>query len=354
MKNLAYYISDYGYGHASRSISIIRGLLEVDSSIHITICTSFAMSFLRKSLISDRISFRIINTDVGYYLNKDTIKPDAYMINKTYELFVKDWEKKMIGEFNFLLQKKIDLVISDISPLPFEAASQLNITSIGISNFTWYTAYENIINEDLLQIFKNAYNKMEHFYLLAGNNEYNWNCKKNKYSFFSRKVDKKEVQRIKEVINVNRDKKIIYFGLGMKINSVDVNSLSLWDSKDCVFVVSSNINIVRNNIITIPHDYTESQNYIAACDLVISKAGWGTISETVVNQIPLLILNRKELKEDQNTIKYIIDNDLGHIIEWEDLINYQFKHNEKYKNRYFKNEVDNIVEDLLALIYSAK
>ncbi|MFT8323534.1 MAG: hypothetical protein ABF649_21995 [Bacillus sp. (in: firmicutes)] len=31
IKTIAYYISDYGYGHASRSIAIIRELLKVDN-----------------------------------------------------------------------------------------------------------------------------------------------------------------------------------------------------------------------------------------------------------------------------------------------------------------------------------
>ena len=351
MKTIAYYISDYGYGHASRSIAIIRGLLDVNPTIHIVICTSFATSFLKQSLCSKRISFRIINTDVGYYLNEKTIRPDTSKINNEYELFVQNWRKKFNKEFEFLQQKQIDLVISDISPLPFEAAKQLNIPTVGVSNFTWYTAYKNIIDENQLRVFKKAYKEMGHFYLLAGSNEYELKCKKNNYSFFARKVDLKEVTRIKERFNPNQDKKIIYFGLGMKINNVDINSLSLWSSRDCVFIVSSNVNIKRENVFTIPYDYTESQNYIAASDLVISKAGWGTVSEAVVNQVPLLILNRKELKEDQNTIKYIKENNLGDIIEWEEFINYRYQpHKKKILNRSYVNEVDRIVDDLLTLL----
>lgn len=352
MKTIAYYISDYGYGHASRSIAIIRRFLEVNVNVNIIICTSFATSFLRKSLNSKHVSFRIINTDVGYYLCDKTIKPDNSKINREYELFVRDWSKKTSREFNFLQKNKIDMVISDISPLPFEAANNLNITSIGVSNFTWYTAYENIIDKTKLQVFKKAYMKMKHFYVLAGSNDYNWECKKNNYSFFSRKIDLNEVGRIKELINANQYKKIIYFGLGMKINNIDLNSLPLWESKDCIFIVSSNLNIIRENIITIPFDYTDSQNYLAVSDLVISKAGWGTVSEAVINGIPLVILNRKELKEDQNTINYIKKNKLGEIIEWEDFINYQYKHDKRkiINNKMYENEVDKIVEDLLTML----
>ncbi|MEM5011276.1 glycosyltransferase [Niallia taxi] len=351
MRTIAYYVSDYGYGHAARSIAIIRRLLEVDMSLHIIVCTSFAISFLKQSLSSERISFRIINTDVGYYLNEKTIRPNNKKIYEEYTFFIQEWSKRIDIEYSFFLQKNIKLVISDISPLPFEPAMKLDIPTVAISNFTWYTAYKGIISEDDLNIFMNAYRMMTNFFLLAGSNEYNWGCRKKKFSFFSRKVDINEVNKIKELINPMHDKTIIYFGLGMKINGIDINSLPLWDSKDCVFIVSSNVCIQRENIFSIPDHYTESQHFIAASDLVISKAGWGTVSEAVINQIPLLLLNRKELTEDQNTIKYIKDNNLGEIIEWEEFINFQFeKKNMQSINRTFENELGKIIEELLIIL----
>ncbi|MFS0774819.1 hypothetical protein ABC255_02100 [Neobacillus sp. 3P2-tot-E-2] len=44
MKTIAYYISDFGFGHASRSIAVIRKLLNHPEA-EIMICHSFALSF---------------------------------------------------------------------------------------------------------------------------------------------------------------------------------------------------------------------------------------------------------------------------------------------------------------------
>jgi hypothetical protein len=60
-----------------------------------------------------------------------------------------------------------------------------------------------------------------------------------------------------------------------------------------LFIVSSNVKVNRDNVFSIPEDETESQAYIAASDLVITKAGWGTVSEAVVYNVLLLILNRE-------------------------------------------------------------
>ncbi|MCM2535847.1 hypothetical protein NDK43_30640 [Neobacillus pocheonensis] len=153
MKTIAYYISDYGYGHASRSIAVMRKLLE-KADVRIIVCHSFALSFIKESLNSNRISYRNIKTDVGYFLEKDSIYPDKAHLQKEFNNFLSDWEHNKHREIEFLKINNVDLVVSDISPLPFEAAERLGIPSVGISNFTWYTAYHDLIDEFDLKLFK--------------------------------------------------------------------------------------------------------------------------------------------------------------------------------------------------------
>ncbi|PPA70534.1 hypothetical protein C4B60_13100 [Jeotgalibacillus proteolyticus] len=65
------------------------------------------------------------------------------------------------------------------------------------------------------------------------------------------------------------------------------------------------------NVVKIPSNYTESQNYIAASDLVITKAGWGTVSEAVIFQKPLLLVDRMYMNEDYNTVNYL--KEINHV-----------------------------------------
>ncbi|MFB5193640.1 glycosyltransferase family protein [Neobacillus sp. KR4-4] len=356
MKTIAYYISDYGYGHASRSIAVIRKLLK-DNEVKIFVCHSFALSFIKESLHSNRVSFRTIKTDVGYFLEKDSIHPDKKRLFEEYRNFVDDWDFKVEQEKEFLKLNQIDLVVSDISPLPFEAAQRLDIPSIGLSNFSWYTAYQNLIDDGELKAYKAAYQKMTHFYSLAGSNE-NWNVPTNHYGFFSREVDWQEVQRIRKLINPDETRNVIFLGLGMKIDVGSLEELPIWDSPNCVFLVSSNVHVNRPNVFQIPSDYLESQNYIAASDLVISKAGWGMIGEAISANVPLLILNRASMKEDQNTINYLKKHHLCHTIEWDDFKDYQVDastincvEREMRKNiSSNNNEADKIAKDILKIM----
>ena len=240
MKTIAYYISDYGFGHAARSVALIRHLLAIGEDIRIIICHSFALHFLQGSFKDEnRVAFHTVETDIGYVLKKDSIEPDIEKLNVEYEKYLKKWSSLIEQERNFLQTNSVDLVISDISAFPFEAAYTLGIPSIGISNFTWYTAYQGLIADSLLEPLKEAYEKMTYFFSLAGSQEPDWGMQGTKqFGFFARNVDSNEVNRIRKFVNPTGDQFVVFFGLGMKIDIAQLERLPIWDSPNCTFIVS--------------------------------------------------------------------------------------------------------------------
>lgn len=358
MKVIAYYISDYGYGHASRSIVIIRELLLRDSNIRIIVCHSFAIFFMKNSIRSSRVTFREINTDIGYFLKSGSIYPDKKLLLEEYLKFINDWDSQLLEEEKFLKMNHVDLVISDISPLPFEPAKKLRIPSIGLSNFTWYTAYRDLIEESELTPLKEAYSKMTYFFSLAGSNE-TWGFDSKEYGFFSRKVDLSEINSIRNQVDKSHKKKIVFLGIGMKIDQAALDLLPLWDSPDIEFIVSSNVPVKRENVQQIPLDYVETQNYIASSDLVITKAGWGMVGEALNNNVSLLILERPSMTEDQSTITYLKKYNACEVIDWNEFknlqVNYSFivrlSKNLTRDNHISKNSVNKIADDILTALY---
>jgi uncharacterized protein (TIGR00661 family) len=353
MKTVAFYISDYGYGHASRSIAVIREMFrQYNVEIKVIICHSFANRFLECSLIDLNVEIRKINTDFGYVLRENSMFPDQEKIVHAYLSFTSNWEERLNDEYEFLKQNNVDLVISDISPLPFIPAYNLGIPSIGLSNFTWFTAYHNLIDESLLEAFQTAYEKMSYYFALAGANEPDWGMKGNsKFGFISRELNSCEVEKIRKLVNPGKDKTIVYFSLGMKISIEQLNRLPLWNSQNTIFLVSNNVHIDRTNVFKIPKDYTESQNFIAASDLVITKAGWSTVSEAVIYQKPLIILDRMVMNEDKNTTNYLKSINRVKLLYWEEILNLKINKEilaelEKQNTSLISNEVYDIVKEI--------
>jgi uncharacterized protein (TIGR00661 family) len=303
--NIAYYISDYGYGHATRSIAIIRELLKNDKHFNIIICHSFAQNLLKKSLIDSRISFRTLETDVGYILNPHTLELDHLKIQEMYESYLVHRTQKIRDESDFLIEQNIDYIISDIYPTAIEAAYDLDIPSIGISNFLWSDVYKDIISDSRLKVMRDAYAKMTYYLCLEG--QIDSNLKTKKHDFFSREIDDSEVKKIRSDLDISSSDTVIFYGLGMKVNHSNQfeNNSSLWSTENCKFIVSSHVDINHPNVFKIPDDYTETQNYIAASDFTITKPGWSTISEALNGSSRLILINRNSFLEDQSTIEIL-------------------------------------------------
>lgn len=73
---IAYYIPDYGFGHATRSVPIIRKMCE-QRSTKVIICHSFANEFLRYSLHdfirAGKVSIRRVKNDIGHRLKPHSL-----------------------------------------------------------------------------------------------------------------------------------------------------------------------------------------------------------------------------------------------------------------------------------------
>ncbi|MGR3766028.1 glycosyltransferase family protein [Rossellomorea sp. NS-SX7] len=354
-KKIAYYISDYGFGHATRSSGIIKGLLQEMDDIEIMVCNSFAMPFLHQNFNNTRVKMRPISTDIGYILKEDSIEPDVKRLNLEYDRYMEEWDERVSEEVTFLNGENIDLVVTDIVAFPVEAAKKIGIPSVGVSNFTWYTAYEGLVEEEKLSQMKEAYDSMTGFFTLAGACEPDWNTLYTKsFGFFSREINIGEVDRIRKLLNPLGEKVLVYFGLGMKIDQGGLDEFEFWEDPTTTFIVSSNTVIDRENVYRIPSDYTDAHHFIAAADLAITKAGWGTVSEAVIGNTPLLIINRQSMKEDRNTIAYLKEKQLCQTIEWDELAQVKsfasMIREMKYSKAHYQNDLYEIVKELKKLV----
>lgn len=349
MKTIAYYISDYGYGHASRSIAVIRNFLDKTADAKVIICNSFALAFIKESLAEygKRVVFHEVHTDIGYVLKKDSLEPDPLSLQTQLQAFYDNWEEVVANELEYFKDKNIVGILSDISPIGIEVGSVLGVPTIGISNFTWYSAYTDLVNENQLERLRNSYEKMDYYFSLATNQEKWGRIDQHEFSFFSRTVNQDEVNRIRKFVNPKGNKKIVFVGIGMKID-VPLMDLPIWSNAENVYIVSSNVQVEGDNIFKIPFDYTESQNYIAASDIIITKAGWGTVSEAVNQGKSLYVIDRQSLNEDRNTISYLMKNNLAETITFEELYTVEDLPIQEFLKS--KNEVNLIVNKICEIL----
>lgn len=91
MANLCFYISDYGYGHASRDIAIIRELVKRYKHLKIYVKTGKPYDFVKRSL-GDDITTIPCENDVGIILQKDNFLVDVQQTKKLIENWANSWD----------------------------------------------------------------------------------------------------------------------------------------------------------------------------------------------------------------------------------------------------------------------
>lgn len=298
--NICFYISDYGYGHASRSIAIIRKLLSEYKDMKILIKNSGAFDYIRHSLPQENIEVIRTNNDIGViFRNNNSVIVDREQTRKIMIDWISSWDKYIKLEKQFCKLHRIDLIISDITPQPFVVANELDIPCIAISNFTWHYIFFNLFgNIPALKQLKDAYMHADLALVLPFNENMNVFREQKKVGLVSREItgDKYGMRRTMGVLD---SEILVYIGVGRSVDPSFLCNMKNLDIPDLKLLVQSNVNISFENVIHIPDKETETQNYINMCDLAVIKAGYSTASEAIRAKVPMFLLKRDGFQEDQ-------------------------------------------------------
>ena len=145
---VVFYISSHGFGHAARDIQVVNALARLDRSIRVTLRTSVPGWFLDASLevAADRVAG---DTDTGV-VQPDSVTVDEDATIRRAAAFYDTFPARVASERDLLRASGAALVVGDIPPLAFAAAAAAEIPSIAVSNFTWdwiYGAYPRFDDE---------------------------------------------------------------------------------------------------------------------------------------------------------------------------------------------------------------
>lgn len=330
MKKLIYYITDHGRGHATRSVAIIRELQKLD--IEVIIRNSNVVNFLQHSLPGTKIISGL--TDIGPSLNNDGVSIDE----QKSKIAIKNWIDKLdetsSTESQIIKKHEPDLIISDISAMPFLAAAKANKNSIAISNFSWYDVLK-FLPTNALEILRDAYDKSNLAIQLPIGTPMTHFKTKRKIGLVSR-VSSSPREELRKKFKIRSNDIAILFALGG--SDVQVN---------CKY--SENIKILSmNTIITNPNhvrlsDWDEGQEVVASADLVICKCGYGLISECLTNGVPFCYVSDDNHLEQQAMSQELSKMGLINRVSFDDLRNFEM--NEKYEKimaNVRKEPIDNI------------
>lgn len=181
------------------------------------------------------------------------------------------------------------MVISDSPPQPLLLAREMGLVSALITNFLWDRVYRRLLGPLMeLELIARAYASATFTWVLpfevdppAGH----------AVSLVTRPI-RRTRREMRRQLGIHEREVLAFLSTGQSmILSADYFERVVSKiAHDRVRILSSTWR-AGSGVLAIPKDDVETQDCVAACDVVVGKAGYGTLAEAVQARVPLLLFD---------------------------------------------------------------
>jgi L-arabinokinase len=291
-----FYISGHGYGHAVRQIAIINVLSALDPSLPVVVRTTAPRWLFDRTVRQAPKNWTLVEgpVDTGV-VQCDSLTLDEAETIRQAAAFSDDLDERARNEAVLLQRHSAALVVADAPPLACAAASRAGVPSVVCSNFTWDWIYEGYREHlhaapRLLLALREAYAAST-----AG-----WRLPL--HGGFGSVPSIVDVPFVARTSRGDRSREDIRRALGLPLDAplalvsfggYGVKSLPL-ETLDCVPAWSVVAGVDESAMYAAGLGY---QDVVRAVDVVVSKPGYGIISDCVANGTALLYTARGRFAE---------------------------------------------------------
>jgi hypothetical protein len=308
MKTIAFYISNHGFGHIMRNIPVIACILQGTKNKVVLVTghkhTELAREYMQKYTNANmqNITFISDNTDFGIAVKAGTLIPDVPKMQEGLRVYIDSFDGRINNALEVFKKYSVDCVVCDIVPWALKAAKIAEIPSVLMASFTWIEIYEELLDEKYIKPFRECFACADKvlLYELANEPTIKRFPQGIKVGFSARAFNEDKIRQIKAELG---EKPVVLVSVGGSNSGlkdeIDVSGLPY------TFVVTTGVKLVGDNVHYLSVDIDNSQDYVAASDYCIIKAGWTTIAETMLAGKPVALLSRPDVAEDRMIIEML-------------------------------------------------
>lgn len=183
------------------------------------------------------------------------------------------------------------------------ACEQAGVPLLYVGNFTWTELYREFLPEHIWKAYAAEYRKIRHGMLYTLHNP--------EMLELLSQAELSETSLVARPLPPGRnsgDSRTAYLpgrvrGFG-NVGTVHTACLGK-EGVEAHFYVTEGVPLTGSNVTVIPYSTLHTQDYVAAADYVITKAGWGTVAECLLAQKPMALFARDSVLEDRTTIRLL-------------------------------------------------
>jgi L-arabinokinase len=310
---IVFYVSGHGFGHAVRTIEVINAILAKRPETRIGVRTA-APRWLFDLTVKGKVTFSTLETDTGV-VQVDALTLDEADSIRRASAFHSDLVTRAASETRILRELGAGLIVGDIPPLAFAVGAAAGIPSIAIGNFTWdwvYGDYPRVrLAPSLLPAIRGAYGKASMALRLPMSGGFESIANVKDIPFIARHATRTR-EEVCKVLKLPHDKPIVLasFG-GYGLPGLDTDALA--KLKKYTVVTTANLPLGRARkempaaerkgaFISLNEEaiYDAGVRYedlVGAAEAVVTKPGYGIISECIANESAIHYTSRGHFPE---------------------------------------------------------
>jgi len=302
MPAIAYYITGHGFGHARRSVEVVRQLIALRPDLTIYFRTTANPAILEE-LGGSNIHLDRVELDPGA-IEKDLFTIDHAATIEAVREAIARRDELVAAEVPFLRRQNIQFILCDIPFLAGDIAAAAGIPIIGITNFTWDWIYEPYFTSrgDLLEEIQNSYRKIPTLLKIRFGGRTDWFKEVINIPVIA-STPKRTSEEIVNILHLDRGRPRVLISLRGGISAQTLITAAN-SSPDYLFF--STVPVPPNspqNLCCFP--LTQSLTFsdlLSASSVVLSKLGYGIVADCLAARVPILWPRRSGFREDEVTL----------------------------------------------------
>ena len=299
MKSLAYYITAHGYGHGVRSCDILAALVRQQPDLTVHVVSDLPWPFLASRLPAGDFRPRPGSFDVGM-VQLDSVRVDVPATLCAARDLLAGWPEQLAREKAFLDQAGVGAVVADIPGLPLQAARALGLPALAVGNFAWDWIYEPFAEENrgwqaVIDAYRGAYNECDLLLRLPFHEP---------MQAFPRRLDMPLLarpgcaRRAAIARRTGADPDTTWVLLSFTSLEWKPEALArVAGLAGYTFFTVQPLAWDRSGMVALDRREFPFADALASCDVVVTKPGYGVMSECAVNAKPMVYVEREDFRE---------------------------------------------------------
>jgi L-arabinokinase len=305
--SIVFYISGHGFGHASRQIEVVNALFARRPDAHIVIRSSAARWLFDRTLrgpaelqpaVCDTGAVQRGSLDVDV---EETIR-QAAAFHAPLNL-----DARIDEEARLLDAARAEIVIGDVPPLAFAAAARAGVPSIALSNFTWDWIYDGYAEArqqapGLIERLGEIYTHTTEAWRLPLAGGFETMGRITDWPFIARHA-RHSGDDVRDRLGLPPDVPLLLVSFGgYGAAGLDLAHAVATTQAARIVITSSDERLAGAGALLVDEDplYGSGLRYedlVGAVDIVLTKPGYGIVSECVANRTRLLYTSRGRFRE---------------------------------------------------------